>query len=85
LRGEGVGEVLGAIHGHRAYLEAEGLLAIRRRERRKAEILRALQTRISEEVVARARADGTLEALVEAVAEGRLDPHTAAISLLRGI
>jgi len=84
LRGEGVGEVLEAIRGHRAYLEAAGLLAVRRRERRRAEILRALQTRISEEVVARARADGTLDALVEEVAQGRLDPHTAAGHLLRG-
>ncbi len=84
LRGEGVGEVLAAIRGHRAYLEAEGLLAVRRLKRRRAEILRALQARIGEEVVARARASGTLEAVIEAVAEGRLDPHAAAERLLCG-
>ncbi len=84
IRGEGVEEVLTAIRSHRAHLEAAGLLAERRRERRRGEVLRALEAQIREEVLARARTDGTLDAVVEQVAEGRLDPHSAAERLLRG-
>ncbi len=84
IRGEGVEEVLAAIRSHRAHLDAAGLLAERRRERRRGEVLRALEAQIKEEVLARARADGTLETVVERVAEGRLDPHSAARRLLRG-
>ena len=84
IRGEGVEEVLAAIRSHRAHLEGAGLLAERRRERRRGEVLRALEAQIKEEVLARARADGTLETVVERVAEGRLDPHSAARRLLRG-
>ncbi len=84
IRGEGVEEVLAAIRSHRAHLETAGLLAERRRERRRGEVLRALEAQIKEEVLARARAEGTLKTVVERVAEGRLDPHSAAKRLLRG-
>jgi len=84
IGGEGVEEVLAAIRSHRAHLEAAGQLAERRRERRRGEVLHALEAQIREEVLAQARADGTLEAVVEQVADGRLDPHSAAKRLLSG-
>ena len=84
IGGEGVEEVLAAIRSHRAHLEAAGELTERRRERRRGEVLHALETQIREEVLARARADGTLETVVEQVADGRLDPHSAAKRLLHG-
>jgi len=84
IGGEGVEEVLAAIRSHRAHLEAAGQLTERRRERRRGEVLHALEAQIREEVLAQARADGTLEAVVEQVADGRLDPHSAAKRLLRG-
>jgi len=84
IGGEGVEEVLAAIRSHRAHLEAAGQLTERRRERRRGEVLHALEAQIREEVLAQARADGTLEAVVEQVADGRLDPHSAAKRLLSG-
>ena len=84
IGGEGVEEVLAAIRSHRAHLETAGQLTERRRERRRGEVLHALEAQIREEVLAQARADGTLEAVVEQVADGRLDPHSAAKRLLRG-
>ena len=84
IGGEGVEEVLAAIRSHRAHLETAGQLTERRRERRRGEVLHALEAQIREEVLAQARADGTLEAVVEQVADGRLDPHSAAKRLLSG-
>ncbi len=85
VNGQGVEEVRDAIRAHRAYLEQEGRLEQRRRERRRTEALRALEARIREDILAGARADGTLDALLGAVAGGELDPHTAAERLLAAV
>ncbi len=82
ISGAGVEEVLAGIREHRAHLEAEGALEARRRERRRAEVLRSLEARIKEDILGRARADGSLEVLLDQVADGRLDPHSAAERLL---
>ncbi len=81
--GDGVAEVLKAVGDHRRHLEATGGLQSRRRSRWRREIVRTVEARLREQVF-----DGavttTLDDLVERVAAGELDPHTAAARLLTG-
>ncbi len=84
VSGEGIEEVLRGVRAHRAHLEASGELARRRRERLRSEVLRVVEGRIRDEVLTRAQQGGLLEELLEAVAQGRLDPHSAGERLLKG-
>ncbi|MDR7544494.1 MAG: methylmalonyl Co-A mutase-associated GTPase MeaB [Armatimonadota bacterium] len=79
--GEGVNDVLAAVADHRRYQESTGELERRRRDRRRREILRAAEARVREQVAAWA-SGARLEELVERVAGGSLDPHSAAGLLL---
>ncbi len=76
--GAGVREVLGAIQEHRRYLEKHGLLIGRRKARRRREILEIVEQR----VLARVGGD-RVDAFATRVAEGELDPYTAADQLIR--
>jgi LAO/AO transport system kinase len=84
VSGEGVEELLAAVRAHRRHLEASGELRQRRRERLRREVLRAVEERIRAEVLARAREGGRFDEVLDAVAEGRLDPHSAADRLAEG-
>ncbi|MDH6133105.1 LAO/AO transport system kinase [Kitasatospora sp. MAA4] len=83
-RGEGVDEVVEALEKHRAWLEAGGELAVRRRRRAAEEIeaiaLAALRSRIGD-----LHGDRHLDALAERVAAGQLDPYGAADELVAGL
>ncbi|MBI3976043.1 MAG: methylmalonyl Co-A mutase-associated GTPase MeaB [Armatimonadetes bacterium] len=83
VSGEGVEEVLAAVRAHRSHLETSGALQKRRRERRRGEVLRALEGRIREEVLTRARQSGLLDQVLDKVAQGALDPYAAVDHLLR--
>ncbi|MEU9127067.1 methylmalonyl Co-A mutase-associated GTPase MeaB [Kitasatospora sp. NPDC048540] len=80
-RGEGMDEVVEALEKHRAWLEASGELAARRRRRAADEVqaiaLAALRARIGD-----LRGDRRLSALAERVAAGELDPYGAADQLV---
>ncbi|HXF82962.1 MAG TPA: methylmalonyl Co-A mutase-associated GTPase MeaB [bacterium] len=79
--GEGVAAVAAAVAEHRRWLESSGVLAERRRARARAEILRLVERRVRERVLAAGR-DGLLEMLVERVLGGGLDPDAAAEELV---
>ncbi len=78
VSGEGVEELLAAVRSHRAHLEASGELRQRRRERLRREVLRAVEDRIRAQALARVRESGVLDEVLDAVTDGRLDPHSAA-------
>jgi len=82
LRGEGVDELLERLGEHRAYVEAEGLLAERRRRNLLNEVIGIAAGRLRRALEARAREDGEVQALLDAVAARRLDPASAAQELL---
>ncbi len=77
----GVTELLAAIRAHRAALESSGAFAARRRARRRAEfeslLVDRFRTRVHEEI-----REGDLSATVDEVADGRLDPYSAADRVL---
>ncbi len=77
----GVGELLETIERHRAVLTGAGALAERRRARRRDELKALLLEAFSARVEARL-ASGELAATFDAVADGALDPYTAAESVL---
>ena len=80
-RGDGVSEVWQAVSDHRAHLQSSGDLDERRRRRAAEEVTRLVAARLLER--ARATTTGPRAAeLARAVADGELDPWTAADELL---
>jgi LAO/AO transport system kinase len=75
--GRGIAEILKAVDEHRHYLVEHGLLINRRKVRRRQEILEVVEDRL----LARVGGD-RVDALATRVAEGGLDPYTAADELL---
>ena len=83
-RGEGIADVLAAIDAHRAWLGRTGVLEERRRVRAAGEIeaiaLAELRARMGD-----LRGDARLSSLAARVAEGSLDPYTAADTLVASL
>jgi LAO/AO transport system kinase len=83
-RGEGIDDIVAAIAKHRAWLSEHGQLRVRRERRAAAEVeaiaLGTLRARI-----ATLRRGAPLAELAAAVAQGSLDPYTAADRLVAGL
>ncbi|MCS7234367.1 MAG: methylmalonyl Co-A mutase-associated GTPase MeaB [Armatimonadota bacterium] len=79
--GEGVEELLAAVDRHRKHQEAEGLLGRRRRERARAEVLRAAEAQLRRALLQEASA--LVEELAAQVQSGRLTVGEAARLLLQ--
>jgi LAO/AO transport system kinase len=79
--GVGVDELLTAIERHREVLEASGALAERRRARRREELKGLLVEQFTASIERRL-ASGDLSHTFEEVADGRLDPYSAAEAVL---
>jgi LAO/AO transport system kinase len=77
----GVIELLAEIRRHRAALEASGALDARRKARRRLELQTLLVDELTAAVERRIRA-GDLAAILEQVAEGTVDPYSAAQAIL---
>ena len=77
----GIVELLGEIRRHRATLERDGALAERRRQRRRAE-LRSLLVDEFTATVERKLRSGELVRTFDEVAEGVVDPYSAAQTIL---
>jgi LAO/AO transport system kinase len=78
----GTDEAWSAVEAHRSYLTANGLLERRRRDRRRAEILRVVELHARERALALAQRSGRLDELAERVYAGEMDPYTAAEEIL---
>jgi LAO/AO transport system kinase len=77
----GIDALLAAVRDHRAKLEASGALAERRRQRRRAE-LRGLLVEELDARIERMLVSGALAGTFDDVAEGRIDPYSAAEAIL---
>jgi len=77
----GIGELLDTIRRHRAALEASGVLAERRRQRRRAELRGLLVDEFTASVERRLRS-GELARTFDEVADGVVDPYSAAETIL---
>jgi LAO/AO transport system kinase len=77
----GVAELLGEIRRHRATLEASGAFAERRRQRRRGELRSLLVEEFTASVERKLRS-GELARTFDDVAEGLIDPYSAAETIL---
>jgi LAO/AO transport system kinase len=82
IRGQGVVELADAIDRHRSFLENSGRLEEGRRQRARRQLLALAQEELLSRVLASAEGNGRLEELVEAIAQRKVDPHTAAERLI---
>jgi LAO/AO transport system kinase len=83
-KGEGIDDILAAIEKHRRWLESHGELR-RRREARAAAEVEAIALGKLRERIGSLRDGTALPALASAVADGALDPYSAARQLLAGL
>jgi LAO/AO transport system kinase len=81
-RAEGVEELAQRIAEHRAFIEDEGTLAQRRRRNLMNEVLALASARLRRELEEQVREDASVQELLDAVVERRLDPASAAARLL---
>jgi len=84
-RGEGVEELLAKLDEHRAYIEEQGTLSERRRRNLRSEVLGICTFRLRKRLEAALTEDDEFARLLDAVAERRIDPATAATELLERV
>lgn len=82
--GVGVDQVLDTVEAHRRFLTEHSLLEQKRRQRRRAEILRLVELKARDRALGLARRSGRLDDLADRVYAGELDPYTAAEEILKG-
>jgi LAO/AO transport system kinase len=85
LRGEGVEELLAAIEGHKAGLEASGALAERRARNLAAEVFTVASARARRHLENAVQDDPELLRLLDQVRRRELDPLTAVHEILREV
>jgi len=81
-RGDGIDELVERLDAHRAHIEAEGTLLERRRRNLRNEVLALATVRLRRELEAAIREDADVKELLDEVVSRRLDPASAASSIL---
>jgi LAO/AO transport system kinase len=84
-RGQGVDELIEQMEAHRAHLEAEGMLAERRRRNLRNEILAICTHRMRRRLEEALEEDPEFARLLDEVAERETDPASAATTLLERV
>jgi LAO/AO transport system kinase len=82
-RGEGVADLVERLGEHRAYIEQEGTLSERRRRNLRSEVLGLCTYRLRRRLEEALADDPEFERMLDAMAERRLDPATAATDVLQ--
>ena len=81
--GEGVQELVDAVHRHRQALEGSGKLEANRLHRRSGEFFKAVEEKIKAGLHQLLATNGDLQSLVERIQQGEIDPYSAATELLQ--
>ncbi|MEJ5366494.1 MAG: methylmalonyl Co-A mutase-associated GTPase MeaB [Desulfosoma sp.] len=79
---QGIDNLVDAIRSHRRFLEESGALEEKRRRRAREETLQMIHGELFRRIRDRLKADGELDALVEAIAEKRESPYRAVQGVL---
>ena len=82
LRGEGVAELAEEIDQHRAFIEAEGTLAERRRRNLRSEVIAICTHRMRRKLEQQVDEGDAFSELFDAVVERKIDPASAASQIL---
>ena len=80
--GEGVPELVAQIDAHRAFIDAAGTLAQRRRRNLRSEVLAICTHRLRRDLEQRIAGDPRFQELLDEVVARRLDPASAAAEIL---
>ena len=80
--GEGIEDLIAALNDHRQYLETSGRWIERRRSYARMRFFEAVRSLLTEQLEEDLRAPD-LQSPIEAIAQGKLDPYTAARTYLR--
>jgi GTPase len=83
--GEGVDELLDWLDRHRAYLGESGQLEARRRKRARVRVREVVERGLRQRAWTDTEIDSTLQAGVEAIAEGRATPYSVADEIMAGL
>ena len=83
-RGEGIGDLVDACDRHGAFLRESGRLEAADRRRARYQLLALARAQLLAGLMKQAGGEDTLESLVEAVVQRRLDPHSAVDQWLAG-
>jgi LAO/AO transport system kinase len=81
-KGAGVEELVAKLDEHRAFIEAEGTLSERRKRNLRSEVVAICTFRLRRRLEEQLDEDDTFAALLDEVVARRLDPATAASSIL---
>ncbi len=81
-RGVGIEEMAEAVEEHRAHIEREGTLSERRRRNLMNEVLALATSRLRRRLEDSIRDDTDVQVLLDEVVARRLDPSSAATTLL---
>ncbi len=81
--GRGIPELVQAIERHRAALTSSGDLEAKRQRRRSTEFFRAVEEKISAGLHRLVATNGDLRTFVQRIQEGKVDPYSAAMEVLR--
>jgi LAO/AO transport system kinase len=81
-RGLGVAELVAALEDHRAHILAAGTLVERRKRNLRNEVLAIATARMRRRLERELAEDASFQELLEQVVERRLDPASAAATLL---
>lgn len=82
-KNEGIAALADAITEHHRYLKTSGRLEANRRQHARRQVLALARTELLRRLLAQVEGNGRLEALIDAVARGVLDPHSAAEQLIQ--
>ena len=82
VNGVGIDELVDAIERHREHLTDSGLLEERRRKRRSLELTETLRDKLARRVESQITGSPALQAMVERVEAGELEPYSASLDLL---
>ena len=82
VHGKGIDELVEKLDEHRAYMEANGTLAERRRHNLRSEVLAIATGRMRRELEDAISADPSFAELLERVASRQVDPASAATEIL---
>jgi LAO/AO transport system kinase len=82
VHGKGIDELVEKLDEHRAYMEANGTLAERRRSNLRSEVLAIATGRMRRELEDAIAADPSFAELLERVASRQVDPASAATEIL---
>jgi LAO/AO transport system kinase len=82
VRGEGVDELVGCLEQHRQYIQGEGTLEARRRRNLRNEVLAIAAARLRRRLEDGLAEDADFQRLLDEVVARRLDPASAAASIL---